>query len=176
MHLAGRCGQTSCLCLASRFRNCIYGENGVAAQSRFRARTFANQHKQHRSKKSNNNTSPRELNGKIMELGRQKKWEDLLQVYQKEKKQFNAVNYSTIMSQLARIRQLDNRNASLLELLNDLPQQLKHFKARNIGTTANALAKMRIPKQKRYLTVEFFAALDNAVSYTHLTLPTIYSV
>ena len=96
-----------------------------------------------------------------MELGRQKKWEDLLQVYQKEKKQFNAVNYSTIMSQLARIRQLDNRNASLLELLNDLPQQLKHFKARNIGTTANALAKMRIPKQKRYLTVEFFAALDN---------------
>ena len=135
--------------------------------------------------------APKEINFNLVNLGKQKKWEDLLQVYQDEKTRFDDVNYSTLMSQLARIRHVDTKNATFLELVGDLPQQLKRFNARAIGSTANALAKLRVPKHKRHLTLEFFAELDRLneilfeernyltiapVSYTHLTLPTIYSV
>ena len=67
----------------------------------------------------------REINARIMALGKQHKWEDLLRVYREERTRFNDVNYATIMSQLAPIRHLDTRDATLLELLSDLPQQLK---------------------------------------------------
>ena len=114
---------------------------------------------QHDPRRNSNNVS-REINARIMALGKQHKWEDLLRVYREERTRFNDVNYATIMSQLAPIRHLDTRDATLLELLSDLPQQLKHFRARSIGNTANALAKMRVPKPERHLILEFFAQLD----------------
>ena len=64
------------------------------------------------------------------------------------------------MNQLARIRQIDTQDASFLELVGDLPRQVKHFKARSIGITANALAKMRIPQHKQHHIATFFAELD----------------
>ena len=73
------------------------------------ARTFANQQKR-RSTKSNKNSASREINANIVDLGKKHKWKDLLQVHKKDKIKFNHVNYSTIMSQLARIRNLDTRD------------------------------------------------------------------
>ena len=156
MHHAARWGRPSLVCVIARFRNGLYGGNKIALQTR----TLANRNKRRSTKSTNNSNASRGINANIVDLGKQHKWKDLLQVYEKEKLKFNNVNYSTIMSQLARIRSLDTQDATLLELVGDLPQKLKHFDARCMATTANSLAKMRIPKHKRYLTVNFFAELD----------------
>ena len=49
-----------------------------------------------------------ERNKQIINLGKQQKWEDILNLYEHESNEFNNVNYATTLSQLSRIMRYDH--------------------------------------------------------------------
>jgi hypothetical protein len=88
------------------------------------------------------------INTQIIALGKEDRWIDILNLYQKEKQNFNAVNYSTVMSQLARIRQMPKDDPLFESFLDDLSAKLYECginwlgDVRHLLTTVHAFMKM----------------------------------
>ena len=66
-----------------------------------------------------------ENNKKIVALGRNGQWEDLLEFATKEFSTFNNVNCATLMSQLGRIRSFDKSDPRFLAFLQELAEVIK---------------------------------------------------
>ncbi|KAI2491572.1 hypothetical protein MHU86_22977 [Fragilaria crotonensis] len=90
------------------------------------------------------------INKRIVELGKDGHWRQILNLYEKQKNDFNAVNYSTAMSQLARIRQAQKDDPLFEEFLADLSSKLNKNgiiwagDVRQLSTVVHAVAKMRL--------------------------------
>lgn len=101
-------------------------------------------------------------NKKIIELGRQSKWKDILQLYEKEQSDcFNNVNYATTMSQLGRIRTVNTRDPLFHSFLDDFACQLESrghewLGTRQLANTLHAISKMNlknIPGARKFVTL-----------------------
>ena len=89
------------------------------------------------------------INKKLVELGKKKQWRELLEVAKEEQASFNNVNYSTIMSQLGRIRSLDRSDPRFLTFLRALAtiideRGLPWIQARSASNIIHAIGKMKL--------------------------------
>lgn len=112
----------------------------------------------------NNGSSLRKsisLNKKIIEIGKTRVWNDLLDLYANEKAAFNEVNYATILSQLSRIRRGGPRRepAVLGLIVQDVCQlEMEGFAVRDMVNIAHSQAKLRMHNNP--YTKEYFARMD----------------
>jgi hypothetical protein len=95
-------------------------------------------------------------------LGKQRKWKELLNLYQNESNEFNNVNYATAMSQLQRIRSLNRRDPLFLKFVEDLAAKveergLEWIGIQGISNIAHAIGKMRLRTTSARRTIELAA-------------------
>jgi hypothetical protein len=92
------------------------------------------------------------INKEIVELGRDGKWKEILNLYHERKEFFNPTNDSTLMSQLGRIRQVRNDDPLLELFLDHLNTKLQGRgitwmgDTRHVANIVHALGKMGMPK------------------------------
>ena len=92
------------------------------------------------------------INKKIVELGRDGKWKEILSLYQEKKECFNPTNDATVMSQLGRIRHVRNDDPLLELFLCHLNTKLQGRgitwmgETRHVANIAHALGKMGMPQ------------------------------
>ena len=97
----------------------------------------------------------KEINKKIVALGQDGKWMEILNLYTEKKQQFNPINYATVMSQMGRIRQGQKHDPLFLEFLSDLRAKFHANgitwlgEARDLATMVHALAKMGLDSNKQ---------------------------
>jgi hypothetical protein len=108
-----------------------------------------------------------ERNKKIVAIGQQRKWKELLNLYQNESNKFNNVNYATTMSQLQRIRSLDRMDPLFLKFVDDLAAKIEErglewIGIRQISNIAHAIGKMRLRTTSAQRIVEFTSRTENA--------------
>ena len=89
------------------------------------------------------------LNKEIVQLGRDQEWKRLLSLYQKQKENFNNINYATTMSQLAHSRSIRKDDPLLKAFLDDLSKQFDvHVFAwmdtQGMANIAHAIGKMHL--------------------------------
>lgn len=89
------------------------------------------------------------LNQKIIVLGKNGQWKELLNLYAQEGKNFNNVNYATVMVQLRKIPSLDQMDPQFLLFLKDLANKIKQkglswFDARQCANIIHAFGKMKL--------------------------------
>ncbi|KAI2507064.1 hypothetical protein MHU86_7333 [Fragilaria crotonensis] len=93
------------------------------------------------------------INSTIIALGRDGRWRDIMSLYHKEQNAFNAVNCSTVMSQLARIRKMQKDDPSFQRFLAVVAENIHEDGIRWLGgvrqlsTIVHALAKMGLAPQ-----------------------------
>ena len=98
------------------------------------------------------------INKRLVALGKKGKWEDLLEIAMKEHKNFDAICYSTLMSQLARIQALDRKDLRLVVFLQALAvlmetRGLPWIQTRSAANIIHSIGKMKLrnPSTKRIL-------------------------
>jgi len=92
------------------------------------------------------------FNKKLVELGKQRQWEALLEYAHQERKGFDSVNCSTLMSQLGRIRSFDEsdpRFQSFLRASANMIEQhgLSWIDTQGAANVIHALGKMKLMNQ-----------------------------
>jgi hypothetical protein len=94
------------------------------------------------------------INKQIVALGKGGQWREILTLYQAQEKNFNAVNYTTVMSQLARIHQVQQDDPLFEIFLFHLNAKIVEFgldwlgkDARSLSTIVYAVAKMKLLPQ-----------------------------
>jgi hypothetical protein len=108
-----------------------------------------------------------ERNKKIVALGKQRKWKEILNLYQNEPNEFNNVNYATAMSQFQRIQSLDRRDPLFLKFVDDLAAKveergLEWVGIQGISNIAHAIGKMRLRITNARRIVEITSRTENA--------------
>jgi len=98
------------------------------------------------------------INKKLVELGKKKQWEELLELTILEQRNFNDVNCATVMSQLGRIRSFDKsdkRFVAFLEALASIIEKrgLTWIETRSAANIIYAIGKMELqnPSAKKIL-------------------------
>ena len=98
------------------------------------------------------------INKRLVGLGKKKQWEDLLEIAMKEQQNFDAICYSTLMSQLARIQALDRKDPRFVAFLQALAvliekRGLPWIQARAAANIIHSIGKMKMrnPSTKRIL-------------------------
>jgi len=89
------------------------------------------------------------INKEIVELGKKKELENLLEFIAKEEKQFSNVNYATAMSQLGRIRSFDGSDPRFLTFLDSLSNTINErglpwIKVREASNIVYGIGKMQL--------------------------------
>ena len=90
----------------------------------------------------------RSINKQLIALGRDEKWKDMLMLFKEQRQHFDAINYSTLMSKLGRIRQVQKDDPLLRALVYDLSEKLHTDgiawmgNPRTLATIVHAIAKM----------------------------------
>jgi hypothetical protein len=101
-------------------------------------------------------------------LSKQRKWKEILNLYQNESKEFNNVNYATTMSQLLqRIRPLDRRDPLFLKFVDGLAAKvevrgLEWIGVQGISNIAHEIGKMQLRTTSARRIVEFTSSTENA--------------
>ena len=98
------------------------------------------------------------INKKLVELGKKRRWRELLEVAEQKQASFNNVNYATLMSQLGRIRSFNKRDPRFLTILGVLAAMIEELglpwiRPRQAANTIHAIGKMQLknPSTKRIL-------------------------
>jgi len=106
---------------------------------------------QHRRPSTNQNrlTSPIAINKRLVELGKEKQWDALLEVADQERASFDHVNYATVMSQLGRMQSFNKEDPRFLAFLKDLAaiieeRGLPWVHARQAANIIHAIGKMKL--------------------------------
>ena len=89
------------------------------------------------------------INNKIISLGRDYKWQDILELHGERKDDFNNVCYATVMTQFGRIKSLDTRDPRFHAFLYDLQLQLQShgvmwMGARQFSNIVHGFSKMNL--------------------------------
>ena len=118
------------------------------------------------------NKSHIERNKKILGLGKHQRWQEILDLYEEESDSFNEVNLATTMSQLGRIRGVNQNDPRFRNFVDDLVDAIVNnrgmsgqYNPRVIANTAHAMAKMGIKhssSSKRLF--EFLSTDEDAIS------------
>ena len=92
---------------------------------------------------------PRKINRKIVQLGRDHKWKEMLSLCQKQKDNFDNVNYATTMSQLGRSRSIRKDDPILKEFLDDLSKKFSvhgfgWMRSQGMANIVHAIGKMNL--------------------------------
>jgi len=87
------------------------------------------------------------INQKLVELGKQRKWEEVLDLTMQEQPNLNNVNFSAAVSQLGHIQSFDKSDPQFLSFLRVLArmteqQGLPWIKAREAANVVHAIGKM----------------------------------
>jgi hypothetical protein len=90
-----------------------------------------------------------ERNQKITQLGRQRKWKEILSLCEQESSEFDNVNYATTMSQLSRIRNMNRRDPVFTQFFDDLATDLVNkgvtwIEVRQLANILHAIGKLQI--------------------------------
>ena len=98
------------------------------------------------------------INKKLVELGKKRRWKDLLEVFEEEQARFNNVNYATLMNQLGRIRTFDKADPRFVACLQALAAKIEQrglpwVQTRQASNIVHAIGKMKLrnPGTKRIL-------------------------
>ena len=98
------------------------------------------------------------INKRLVELGKEKQWDALLEVAEQKRANFDNVNYATVMSQLGRMRSFNKSDPRFLAFLQALAttieeQGLPWIQARSASNIIHAIGKMKLknPSTKRIL-------------------------
>ena len=92
---------------------------------------------------------PRKINRKIVQLGRDHKWKEMLSLCQKQKGNFDNVNYTTTMSQFGRSRSIRKDGPLLKEFLDDLSKKFRvhgfaWVRSQGITNIVHAIGKINL--------------------------------
>ncbi|KAI2493157.1 hypothetical protein MHU86_21380 [Fragilaria crotonensis] len=107
------------------------------------------------------------INKQIVALGKDGQWNEILNLYQKQKKNFNAVNYATVMSQLARIREVRQDDPLFEQFLADLNAKLHELGiqwlggVRPLSTIVYAVGKMGLLPERNSSAKQIMAFLED---------------
>ena len=107
-----------------------------------------------RSNRSSGKNKAIEINKEIVQYGNQRKWKEILTLYEDNKDSFSHINYATAMSRLGRIRSLRKNDPAFLAMLSDLKKRLTSEDApdwigtRELANIAHASAKMRLGRNQ----------------------------
>ncbi|KAG7350403.1 hypothetical protein IV203_009763 [Nitzschia inconspicua] len=90
-----------------------------------------------------------EINKMIVALGKQRRWKDILILYQQEKTIFNNVNFATAITQIARIQSVQRSDPLFQTLMDDLSSRIEDngiewMGTREFANTIHALGKMKL--------------------------------
>lgn len=92
--------------------------------------------------------APRRINKQIVSCGKKRDWLTILKLHQKKRHEFNAINYSTAMSQLAKIQNVSLRDPRIEDLLEGIYSLLQNnpsiWTIRTKVTILHAIAKMKL--------------------------------
>lgn len=110
------------------------------------------------------------INKRLVELGKQQEWEDLLLFAEQERENLNNVNYATLMSQLGRIRSFDRADPRFLALLQALAAMMEErglpwVEARSATNIIHAIGKMNLRNQSTRRILEWISDPETAASF-----------
>jgi len=113
--------------------------------------------RQQQHHQQNRSTNPAVLrNKKIIDLGRQKNWKGMLHIHETESKEFDHINYATVMNYLGFTPSMDYDDVAFNAFLDDLADQLERrgiewMGGRGIANIISALGTMELksPNAKR---------------------------
>jgi hypothetical protein len=107
------------------------------------------------------------INKEIVALGKAGKWKELLSFYQNQRQYFDPVNHATLMSQVARIRQVRRDDPLFEAFLSDLSTKL-HLHGitwlgspREVANTVHAIAKMGLDPNSNSSVLNIMRLLDD---------------
>ena len=107
------------------------------------------------------------INKEIISLGKDRKWREMLSLYQEKSKQYNNVNYATTMSQLGRIRSLNKRDPSFLGFVKNLAnlieeKGLKWIGIRQLANIVHCIGKISLQSHDVNRIMSFVLQEDTA--------------
>ena len=112
------------------------------------------------------------INKRLVELGKKQQWEALLEFAEQEQRNFNNVNYATLMSQLGRMRsssfnQSDPRFLSILQTLATRMEErgLPWVEARPAANIIHAIGRMRIKNESTRRILEWISEPETAACF-----------
>ena len=122
------------------------------------------------SNRNNNVQKPYDVidrNKKIVQLGRQGKWKEMLDLFVKDKENFNNVNYSTMMSQLGRIKGVQCDDPLFIAFVACIANQMKTRGLRWMGirqtaNTVHSIAKMKLDSKESQCIMTLVSEKENA--------------
>ena len=96
----------------------------------------------------------------IEDLGRLKKWKQILEIYEHEGHEFSSGEYAKTLSNLKNAPSLDTRHPTLARLVDDLAtliedKGLRWMGSRDLAWTIHALGKMNIKSRSAKKIVDF---------------------
>jgi hypothetical protein len=116
----------------------------------------------------NPHTSPNvRRNQKIVALGKNRKWREILSLYQEESTQYNNINYATTMSQLRKIRSVNKRDPSFIQFMDDLAnvcedKGLNWIGCRQVANIVHAIGTMSLQSKGAERIMEFVSQKETA--------------
>jgi hypothetical protein len=137
-------------------------------------------HKSHLSKSASRDKKPGERprrlwnkshdvtrNKQILALGKNKKWREMLSLYQESSSQYNNINYATTMSQLGKIRSVNKRDPSFIRFMDDLANSIDNkglnwIGCRPVANIVHAIGKMSLKSKSAKKIMDFVSQKDNA--------------
>jgi len=98
---------------------------------------------------SKKNSNPIALNKRIIALGNEQKWRDIIRLYHKDKRELNMVNIATIYNQLSKIKFVIQQDPDFVRFLDETINQVKSRRieevgARHFANILHAVAKLRL--------------------------------
>ena len=133
----------------------------TGGQRRHQQATTTTSRNRRPSTNQNRRTNPNPaivINQKLVNLGKEKKWDALLEVVEEERASFNNVNYATVMSQLGRMQSFNKSDPRFLAFLQTLATTIEErglpwIGARSASNIIHAIGKMKLknPSTKRIL-------------------------
>ena len=121
---------------------CIFHQISLSA---FSTRTRGNKTIQ---KKQDSMEASRKINSNIMSCGKKGDWVEIVEIHHRDRADFNAVNYSTAMNQLSKIKTVRRQHPRLESLVEGIAIHLQErpleWPIRNKVMTLHAIAKMRL--------------------------------
>ncbi len=111
----------------------------------------------------------KEINHQLLEFGKNKDWERIIETYDKEKDNFNDINYATALTQLAKCSNPCKDDQRLNELLADISKQISvnhTWEARGMVNMLHSVAKMKLESADARYLVSSILRRDNLLRIT----------